>query len=233
MIDFVDTSEQSPRLENKFVIKDFFNLTPDEAEKLQNEVSNSHGTVQLWVHTHFLDDHHSGSAIHESQDGLEYMDTRKKVIEKASTGKLPVIALLEGDEEDIDRYQEYYSFLNPNLHLYFIRTDEDNPTPVTGENITQQTRWNVFSETLKKYGITKAILLGRELYHTTPFKPDIISSMNENKDEVKKFIENNPEFIQENGEVVLPLGCVGTTAMQLSIRGIKIKISKVTYPEKA
>lgn len=209
-------------------MKDLLKLSEPEKEELRKSISNSKGTVQIWVHTHFTQNYWDPAAT-------RYFERRRKLITKSMAAEMPVIAFIDSQpifdpgQEKIKKYSEYYL---PNHEItkpvYYVRTYANDPTPCLLEDEddrlgNKKNNWDQLAGVFNGLGINRVIVSGVNLRFqqiSALYKPHRSSEEQQFLDEDKKFGENN-----------LPEDCVGGTVVQLQTRGIKVFLSNVTYPE--
>lgn len=241
-IDYGIHSSPSPELKKPVIFHNLNGLTPPLEEKLASAVKQSGDTIQLWIHTHYGENPEPAKSGHE--DLSRYKSDRDKMISQSLGGKIPVIAFIGMDIERPDpdkalrEYQKYYNSLNQSdlsPEVYYALTFQDSPTPFLLESLPnkysldiEKQCWDKFDALLKKLGVRKVILRGRNLWSISP-------DLGILDDAQREYAARNNlitgEGVHQYGRN-LPGGCVGYSIIQLENRGYQVMKSRVIHTRK-
>lgn len=106
-----------------------FEMSPQDRERLEKQLSKTKGWAQIWVHTHYKEEE-----LPDNERASEYLQSRKRMIDAHNEHTMPVIAFVE--HGFLNRYKELYTPDSNTTHpktIYFVETAKDDPVPYIGD----------------------------------------------------------------------------------------------------
>lgn len=244
----------STELKSSLRMINLLQMSPDERAKLVDNIASCGHALQIWVHTH--DDEGKQGWNEDAADLARYLRVREKMIETSYRSKLPILALIgsRSREENesgktLANYERYYHSYNrngSNPTIYYLSTLRDRSTPsiITPEpekeysdefeqrqsdEYTQfeNRNWGSFYTMLKEFGVNTVIIRGRNL--------ELKTVPTQCLDKRKKDILVRKFFLKEEADgtifVKRPEACVGKAFLQLGIRGMDVRLSRVIHTQ--
>ena len=226
----------------RFEFVELFNIDSKHKEKLNEAITATNGTIEIWVHTHYVGDF---DPITQEEIGKfnAYQDKRERFIQQAHEGRMPVIAMIDSnpqidtDNEIIEDYKNFYGDLNTKdkeSSIFFVRTFDGHSVPCLKNQqdyavLQEDTRienWNALGQTLADLGVKNVIIRGRNFAMEERDVNKLDTAYSIYKEKYAIDIEQN-----DSSNVLMPSRCVGDAMVNLDVRGFKILKSQLTYPE--
>ncbi|OGC56990.1 hypothetical protein A3H26_04075 [candidate division WWE3 bacterium RIFCSPLOWO2_12_FULL_36_10] len=201
-----------------------------EKEEFRQKVERSKGTIQVWIHIHYME--HTEINDPNKESLLEYRYLRDRVI-SSSTEAMPIVSFIEtppGFEDEVEQNRLVYSKLTQGL-IYVVPTFQGTSVPCIVDrddtwakyHKTEVDNWDVVGGIFAELGVKKIIIRGRNL--------DFREVESENFT-LAQDIYSQIERLDTTSAISIPDQCLGNAIVQLKARGFEILPSRVTFPKR-
>ena len=205
-------------------------MNEEEKEEFRKKVERSNGTIQVWIHIHYME--HTGLNDPNKDDLLKYRYLRNRAI-ASSTEEMPIVTFIEappGFEDEIETHRLLYSKLTRGL-IYVVPTFQTNSVPCIVDkddtwvkyHKTEVENWDIVGGIFAELGVRKIIMRGGYLDFNDVPQEELSLAMDIYSD-IKELDKSKP--------VNLPIMCLGNAIVQLRARGFEILPSRVTFPKR-
>ena len=201
----------------------------NEKEEFRQKVERSKGTIQVWIHIHYME--HTGMNDPNKESLMEYRYLRDRVI-SSSTEAMPIVSFIEAPprfEDEIEKHRFLYSKLTRG-QIYVVPTFQTTSVPCIVDrddtwvkyHKTEVENWDLVGGIFAELGVRKIIMRGGYLGFNDVPQEELSLAMDIYSD-IKKLDKSKP--------VSLPTMCLGNAIVQLRARGFEILPSRVTFPK--
>lgn len=235
-------------------IKDFFELSDEEREKLKVEVAKHQGEIRLFVHPY-----HEGRAIEKQKPGFGSSKPEKVLkienfLARLLAGdfkKAPPLLIME-EQKNIEELKQSISvWLTSNSkQAYLVPTYPKSPEPKdtpydeekyydhsTMDMMAQDTSWQKFTNILKGLHVTKVKIAGMYLsLNDLPINNSwllkgadlpLLGSFQKQREKRAKTGHETPKRQKD----YYLAQCAGTAASFLAKYGFEVRLSPFTHPD--
>ncbi len=218
-------------IEKGVTATNLFELNYPQREELMKKVSANNGEAVIVIHPFYEEEHdytNPEGKYSEFKSNLERTISNQD--ERPTIFFVPARKDLDPENRDVQRFSIMLALVGREEEAIYVPTDYDSSVPFFKDfeapypgSREWDEGWDKVASYLTGLGIQKIILKGRNLRYYE------VRGARLNKAE-KAYIIHKKGVLDNRARELIPVGCLGSAAVELVARGLDVEISEETYP---